>query len=73
MLRPTTLTKDSFKSIDSVEAKLEILFDIQTSILDCLCNIEKELRRKRFGDKTAAFLGGLVGGLLAFLGFKINW
>jgi len=61
------ISKDTFKGMD-VNSKLDVLFDYA---IDSHKNI-KELKKRPIIDKGITFLGGALGGALAFLGITFG-
>ena len=60
------ISRETFETLAD-EQKLMIIFDILVNINERIENLEKSKWNKIF-----SFVGGIVGGALAFLGIKIK-
>lgn len=68
------ITRETFREIQDINAKLDVLFDIITDPnreCESLKAIEKKCERKEKIDSGIAAFFGFVGGALAVLGQKI--
>ena len=58
------INRETFETLDT-EQKLQLIYGI-------LLEIQKEMKTKKKGDKFFSFIGGVIGGILFWLGIKIN-
>ena len=77
---------DTFRNLNSEDAKLDALFDVLVCMhqagYECGPDREKRLRacedrfqkleHRKWFDRGIAGIGGVIGGILAGLGIKIN-
>jgi hypothetical protein len=73
------VTKNTFEDLKSPDDKLNILYDMQASTMECIENVSRDIvdvkkvvEKRKYFDKGATLVGGIVGGILGSLGIKMG-
>jgi len=73
------VSKDTFKNLTTPNDKLHILYDMQATTMECIQNVSRDIagvkkavEKRKYFDKGATIVGGIVGGFLGALGVKIG-
>ena len=73
------VTKDTFKSLSTPDDKLHVLYDMQATTMECIqgvsddiAGVKKVVEKRKYFDKGATIVGGIVGGVLGALGIKMG-
>lgn len=69
--RPS-ITPETFKAMKEPSDKLNVLFDMQMMTHENLTELHEAIKKRRFFDRTATIIGGIVGGVLGALGVKVG-
>lgn len=65
------ITRETFDSTHEIETKLSLLFDICDSTRHAVERLEKSDRKRTVINGACSTIGGIAGGISAFLGLKI--
>jgi hypothetical protein len=73
------VTKDTFKKLSTPDDRLYVLYDMQATTMECVQSlsgdigeIKKIVEKRKYFDKGATIVGGIVGGVLGALGIKMG-
>lgn len=66
------VSKETFTNLNTADDRLYVLYDMQVVTMACVEHVSKVVEKRKYFDRTATLIGGIVGGVLGAFGFKVG-